>query len=115
MRILVIGAGRTGAKVIQQLQKNPDIEILTADPRQQLYAVDQGIIETVEIREALTPMTLQHVLEQTDPDLVLLAMPTEDMGLGKSPGMDILAEALREELAALAKVPMIEVARAARC
>lgn len=115
MRILVIGAGRTGAKVIQQLQKNPGIKVLTADPRQELYAVDQGIIETVDIREALTPMSLQHVLEQTVPDIVLLAMPTEDMGLGKAPGMDILAEALREELAALSKVPVIEVARSARC
>ncbi len=115
MRILVIGAGRTGAKVIQQLQKNPAVEILTADPRQQLYAVDEGIIEKVDIHEALTPMTLQHVLKQTVPDMVLLAMPTEDMGLGKAPGIDILAEALREELAALAKVPVIEVARAVRC
>ncbi len=114
MRILVIGAGRTGAKVIQQLQKNPDVVILTADPRRQLYAVEEGIIDKVDIREALTPLSLKHVLEQTSPDLVLLAMPTEDMGLGKAPGMDILAGALREELAALAKVPMIEVARAVR-
>ncbi|BCR06243.1 hypothetical protein DESUT3_33120 [Desulfuromonas versatilis] len=114
MRVLIIGAGRTGAKVIQQLQKNPDIVILTADPRKELFAVEQGIIEKVDIREALTPLTLAHVLEKTTPDLVLLAMPTEDMGLGRAPGMDILAGALREELAALAKVPVIEVARAVR-
>jgi hypothetical protein len=41
-------------------------------------------------------------------------MPTEDMGLGAPPGMDILAEALREELAALSRVPIIEVARGGR-
>jgi hypothetical protein len=40
-------------------------------------------------------------------------MPTEDMGLGKSPGVDILADALRDELVAVAKVPVIEVARGA--
>lgn len=88
---------------------------MTADPRQQLYALDEGIIEKVDIHEALTPMTLKHVLKQTAPDMVLLAMPTEDMGLGKVPGIDILAEALREELAALANVPVIEAARAVRC
>jgi N-acetyl-gamma-glutamylphosphate reductase len=111
MRVLVIGAGRTGAKVIRQLRKNPEIEIIIADPRQELYAVEQGIIDKVDIREALTPLTLEHVLGRSHPDLVLLAMPAEDMGLGKAAGMDILAEALREELAALARVPVIEVAR----
>ena len=111
MRVLVIGAGRVGAIVIQQLKKNPAISIFTADPRQKLYAVEQGIIAEVDIREALTPLSLEHIFEQTTPDLVLLAMPTEDMGLGRAPGIEILAGALREELAALAKVPVIEVAR----
>ncbi len=114
MRVLVIGAGRVGATVIQQLQKNPDISILIADPRPQLYAVEQGIIDKVDIREALTPLSLERVLAQTKPDLVLLAMPTEDMGLGRAPGIEILAGALRDELAALASAPVIEVARTIR-
>ena len=112
MRVLVIGAGRNGAAVIQQLQKKRDITILTLDPRENLYAVEQGVIASVDIREPLTPLNLEAVLEQTRPDLVLLAMPTEDMGLGRAPGIEFLARALREELAALASVPVIEVARA---
>ncbi|MGE4542505.1 MAG: hypothetical protein AB7D06_00215 [Pedobacter sp.] len=114
MRILVIGAGRTGANVLKQLRKNPLIEIITADPRKEHYAVDEGIIDQVDIHEVLTPLTLETVLEQAQPDLVLLAMATEDMGLGKAPGMDILAGALKEELCALSKVPVIEVARVRR-
>lgn len=114
MRILVIGAGHTGAKVLKQLKKNPEIEIITADPRRQHYAVEEGIIEQVDIHEVLTPLTLETVLEQAQPDLVLLAMSTEDMGLGKAPGMDILADALREELSALSRVPVIEAARVRR-
>jgi saccharopine dehydrogenase-like NADP-dependent oxidoreductase len=112
MRILVIGAGRTGARVIRQLKKNPDIVIMTADPRANLAAVDEQLIEKVDIREALTPLTLEKVLTESHPDLVLLAMPPEEMGLGKSPGVDILAEAMHEEVATLARVPVIEVARA---
>jgi predicted dinucleotide-binding enzyme len=114
MRILVIGAGKTGAQVIRQLRKNPDITIITADPRKELAAVDEGVIEEVDIREALTPLTLEHVLARAHPDLVLLAMPTEDMGLGKTAGMDLLVESLREEIAALSRVPVIEVARVVR-
>jgi hypothetical protein len=53
-------------------------------------------------------------LEQARPDLVLLAMSTEDMGLGKAPGMEILADALKEELSALSRVPVVEVARVRR-
>jgi hypothetical protein len=61
-------------------------------------------------------MPFPHPVENaaTGRDLVLLAMPTEEMGLGKTPGVDILADALREEIAALADVPVIEVARGGR-
>jgi len=111
MRVLVIGAGRGGAKVIRQLQKNPALKVLTVDPRREPYAVQQGIIEEVDIHEVLTPLTLDHILEQAEPDLILIATSTQDLGLGDAPGMDILAQSLREELAALSEVPVIEVAR----
>jgi dTDP-4-dehydrorhamnose reductase len=114
MKILVIGAGRTGAKVLRQLKKNPAIEVMTADPRREHFAVEEGIIERVDIHEALTPLTLETVLEQANPDLVLLAMATEDLGLGKAPGMEILADSLKEELSSLSRVPVIEVARVRR-
>lgn len=111
MRVLVVGAGRTGARVIRQLHKNPDIEIITADPRADSYAVETGIIKSVDISEAFTPLTVDYVLEKAQPDLVLLAMATEDMGLGTAPGIDVLAEALRKEMASASDIPLIEVAR----
>lgn len=111
MVVLVIGAGRTGAQVLRQLQKNPRITIKTLDPRERPFAIEEGIIESVDFRETLTPLSLDYVLEQAAPDLVVLASATEDMGLGHAPGMDILASALREELASLSGVPVLEVAR----
>lgn len=111
MRVLVVGAGRTGARVIRQLRKNPEIEFITADPRADSYAVEEGVIEAVDIQEAFTPLTVDFVLEKADPDLILLAMATEDLGLGTAPGIDILAEALRKEMASASDVPLIEVAR----
>lgn len=111
MIVLVIGAGHTGAEVLLQLKKNPQVKVLTLDPRKDPFAIQQGIIEAVDFTEVLTPLTLGFILEQAKPDLVLLASATEDMGLGTAAGMDVLAQALRDELAAIAKVPVIEVAR----
>ena len=114
MRVLVVGAGRNGARVIRQLRKNQDIEIITADPRADPFAVEEGFIEAVDIQEAFTPLTVDFMLEKAKPDLVLLAMSTEDLGLGSAPGIDILAEALRKEVASASNVPLIEVARYVR-
>jgi hypothetical protein len=111
MRILVIGAGRTGACVLRQLQKNPALTVLTADAHERPYAVAQGIIPAVDYRESLTPFTLDHVLAQAQPDLVLLTRAPNDLGLGAAPGMDLFADSLRHELMAISEVPMIEVAR----
>lgn len=111
MRVLVVGAGHTGARVIRQLRKNPEIEIITADPHADAYAVEEGVIDAVDIQEAFTPLTVDYVLEKTKPDLVLLALATEDLGLGTAPGIDVLAQALRKEMASASDVPLIEVAR----
>lgn len=114
MVVLVIGAGKTGAEVLRQLHKNPGITVRTLDPRECPFAVEEGIIDSVDYREVLTPFSLEFVLEQARPDLVLLASATEDLGLGAAPGMDVFAGALREELASLAKVPVIDVSHAAK-
>lgn len=111
MRVLVVGTGRAGARVIRQLRKNPKIEIVTVDPRADTFAVEEGVIEAVDIQEAFTPLTIDYVLKQADPDLVLLAMATEDLGLGAAPGIEILADALRKEVASDTEIPLIEIAR----
>ena len=111
MRILVVGAGRVGARVLRQLQKNPKLTAITADPNETPYAVQEGIIDKVDIRESLTPLTLDFVVAQSQPDLMILTRTSEDLGLGMAPGTDVLAEALREELAAISEVPVIVVAR----
>lgn len=111
MRILVIGAGRVGTQVLRQLKKNPELIVMTADPSESPFAVEKGIIPKVDLAEALTPLTLNYVLEKTRPDLILLTTSSEDMGLGTAPGVDILADSLKRELASISTVPLIEVAR----
>ncbi|MDX1435689.1 MAG: hypothetical protein R3335_02685 [Anaerolineales bacterium] len=111
MRILVVGAGRVGSQVLKQLQKNPDLVVLTCDPTPEPLAVQTGIIPAVDIQETLTPLTLEYVLKKSSPDIILLTSVTEDFGLGKAPGIDVLVDSLKRELASISAVPLIEVAR----
>lgn len=111
MRILVVGAGKVGASVIRQLQKNPSLILLTCDPHLEPAAVKEGVIDQVDIQETLTPLTLDYVLNKAEPDLVLLASASEDFGLGTAPGVDVMVDSLRRELASISKVPLVEVAR----
>ena len=111
MRILVVGAGRVGAYVLRQLQKNPSLTLITCDPHEEPFAVQKGIISKVDIQEALTPLNLTYVIEQANPDLILLTRTSADFGLGKVPGMDMMVESLKMELSSISKVPLIEVAR----
>ncbi len=111
MRVLLVGAGVAGARVLRQLQKNPNLTILTVDPREKPHAVEEELIDSVDYREVLTPLTLEFIVSQAKPDLVLIATETEDLGLGSPAGVEMLAEALRDEVAAVADVPVLEVAR----
>lgn len=78
MRVLVVGAGHLGAQVIEQLKKNEHIEIVVADAHKEPHAVKAKIIEAVDLPVHITPLNFKEIVEQVDPDLVLLARTTED-------------------------------------
>lgn len=111
MKVMVIGLGRGGAQVLRQLKKNPRIEIVTVDPRERPFALEQGIVEEIDVREPLTPLNLEHVVAQIEPEMILLTRSADDLQLGATAGMDLLADSLRAELRAISSVPMIETAR----
>ena len=107
--MLVVGAGRIGARVLLQLRKNPTLTVVTVDPRETPFAVEEGIIPSVDYQRELTPGDLESVMEEVAPDLVLVAVSRDDMGRSGVPGLEVLLEALRQELEATAKVPIITV------
>ena len=112
MRILVIGAGNVGSKVLLQLKKNPSINIITVDPRENPPAVMDGVIESVDYHHELKSGDLSEVIMMEKPDLVLVTTSPEDMARAGIPGLDLLVEALREELESSTNVPIIAVSRA---
>ncbi|REJ84279.1 MAG: hypothetical protein DWQ44_06490 [Bacteroidetes bacterium] len=109
MKILVAGAGERGSRVIQQLLKNKSIEIIVLDPREETYAVKNKIIGKVDLKESLTPLTLDYILNKCNPDLIILASHSLDLGLGNIGSSHLLSRSIREELAAISPVPVIEV------
>ena len=113
MTVLVVGVGKNGAEVLRQLSKNPDLRIVTLDPRDEPYAVAEGILEGVDFKEPLTPLSIDAIIKVARPDLVLLTTSPQDMGLGEAAGIDVLSAALDDELATIADVPVIKVARSA--
>jgi len=78
LRVLVIGGGKLGAQVIAQLRKNEHIEIVVADAHKEPCTVKNGVIKAVDIPVHITPLNFREIVEQVDPDLVLLARTTED-------------------------------------
>ena len=112
MIVLVVGAGKTGAEVLRQLSKNSNLRILILDPRDDPYAIREGIISSVDYKEPFTPLTLDSIVRNAHPDLILLSSSPQDLGLGDAAGIDIFSAALQDELATIADVPVIQVARA---
>ena len=110
-RLLVVGAGRVGAKVLLQLKKNPTLIVYTVDPRETPFAVEEGIIDSVDYQRELTPKDLEPVIEEVEPDIVLVTTSGDDIGRSSIPGPEVLVEALRQELEATSKVPIIAVSR----
>jgi 3-hydroxyacyl-CoA dehydrogenase len=113
LNVLVIGAGRVGAKVIAQLKKNKRIRVSVVDPREAPQAVSDGVIEKVDFRYELNPGELLGVIGEVKPDLVLVTTSREDVARMGVPGVELLVEALKAELEVSAEVPIVAVSREA--
>ena len=109
--ILVIGAGKVGAKVLLQLKKNPKIEVKTVDSREIPFAVEEGIIESVDYIAEITAIELKPLIESIAPDIVLVTTSREDISRSNVPGLEILVDSLRQELELTVDVPIIAVNR----
>ena len=109
--ILVIGAGKAGAKVLLQLKKNPKLDVTTIDSRETPIAVEEGIIDSIDYIAELTPIELKPLIERIAPDIVLLTTSREDISKSNVPGLEILVDTLRQELEFAAEVPIIAVNR----
>ncbi len=111
MKVLVVGAGRIGSKVIKQLKKRTNIKFYTVDPRENPQALEQGIIEKIDFSVDLIPGEIIKIINELRPDLVLVTTSWEDISKTGAQGMDVLVESLNNELESGSEYPIISVSR----
>lgn len=111
MRIWLIGAGRAGAGVLRQIWKNPNINVIVSDPHADPQAVKDGVIDTVDFVERITPTNINRIAERVRPDLILIATGSGAQRYGNVEGSVALAEAINYETAAASDVPCLIISR----
>jgi len=85
VRILVVGAGKLGAKVIRQLKKNPELEIVVADPHDDPEALRDGTVDKIDLKAHVTTMNFSEVVCKLKPDMVILARTVHDWEQSDTP------------------------------
>ncbi|MBT4352215.1 hypothetical protein HOD20_06810 [archaeon] len=108
MKILVIGCGSLGSKVIAQLQKNENIRIITSDIKENPEAVRLGLIKKVNIVEHITVVNIRDIAKRYRPDLVFIARTVDDWGHDDTQLGSQLMTRMEEELNVL-HIPIIPV------
>jgi len=98
MRVLVIGAERLGIRVINQLKKIKDVEVLVAERQERPLAVEEGVIDKVDILIHVTAMNFEDVVAETNPDLVILARTVQDWDKAETPMGSEYVEGMEREL-----------------
>jgi dTDP-4-dehydrorhamnose reductase len=97
MRVLVIGAERLGVQVIKQLRKAEGAEVIVAEKRENPLAVQEGVIDKVDVVAHVTAMNFEEVLAETRPDMVILARTIQDWEKTETPmGSEYVAGMERE-------------------
>lgn len=107
MRIWLIGAGRLGTTILQQLHKNPDITVVVSDSSSSPQAVQDGVIEKVDLTENVTSVNVNQLARRIRPDLILLSPAVNDRNLSALEGGQALVQALNDEIIARSDYPVI--------
>jgi dTDP-4-dehydrorhamnose reductase len=97
MRVLVIGGERLGIRVIKQLKKIKDVEVFVAERQERPLAVEEGVIDKVDVLAHVTAMNFEEIVAETRPDMVILARSVQDWDKAETPmGSEYVAGMERE-------------------
>ena len=107
MRVWLIGADKAGLDVLEQLAKNPDVEVVVSAQTEQPRAVRDGLLVKVDFVERVTPANVNQLARRIRPDLILIDSAANDQALGRVTGGAALVDALNYEIAAASDYPCL--------
>jgi hypothetical protein len=107
MRIWLIGADVAGSEALQQLKKNPTIDVVVSDVTERPRAVLDRIIVKVDYIENVTPLNINQLARRVRADLILIDTGAAMRALGRVSGGKFFAQALQTEMAAAAEIPCL--------
>lgn len=107
MRIWLIGADQAGTVALQQLRKNPDIQVIVSDAVARPKAVEQRVISQLDFVESVTPLNINQVARRIRPDLILLDGGAIQRAFARLSEGFTFAESIQNEIAAASDIPCI--------
>ena len=107
MRIWLIGGGQASVKVVRQLQKSADMELIVSAPVERPPIVQQGLIDQVDYVEVVTPLNINAQARRVRPDFIFLDADAASFSRGT--GGSALLQALAEESAAASTYPCLVI------
>lgn len=107
MRIWLIGADATGIKVIRQLRKNQDVELIVSASQAQPRAVSEGVLKAVDYVETVTSLNVNQLARRVRPDLILIDSGAGQRNLSRVTGGSAFSEALSAEIASASDHPCL--------
>lgn len=107
MRIWLIGADVAGTEALQQLKKNPIIDVIVSDASERPKAVIDRIIAKVDYVENVSPLNVNQLARRVRADLILVDAGAAVRAMGRVSGGQFFAQALQTEMAAAAEIPCL--------
>ncbi len=109
MRVWLIGADQAAIDAVEQLRKNPDIELYVSAQSATPRAVVTGTIERVNYIEHVTHINVNSLARRIRPDLILIDPTADEKVYGRVSGGMAFSEALTYEIAQASEYPCLVI------
>lgn len=113
IQALVIGPGGIGLSVIAQLEKNSRFAVTLAgrDVADLADQVDryECLVRTVDLEKTTSPMTLNTIIEELEPDIVFLCQRGSEWNLEDKIASSNLERSMLDESLRIGDAPIITV------
>jgi len=113
IQALVLGSGGVGLSVVAQLDKNPRFSVTLAGRGVEEVGDEvenyECLVRTVELEKTTSPMTLNNLIEELEPDIVFLCQRGTEWDLEDKIASSNLERAMLDESLRIGEAPIVTV------